>query len=307
MSELNLYQLRVFYSVARLLSYSKAGEELALSQPAVSRQVSGLENSLHLKLFIRRGRKIMLTGAGRSLFEYADKIFDLAVEAERVMEQFKDLERGELIIGTSTNISSYLLPPVLQDFYEKHPKIDTRVHLGNSAAIEQLVMNGEVDIGLVSGPIKDAAFYVEPYFRDELVMVISPAHPLADKKKVCYQDLTEETLIWRERGSAVRALTEEFLIDQAIEFKKIFEISDTETIKRMIMTGMGVAFIPRTAIALEVSVCKLKVLGVTITLPVNISIISTKVQHYYPSVLAFINFLRKSLNNSRHIESGLLE
>ncbi len=298
MSELNLYQLRVFYSVARLLNYSKAGEELALSQPAVSRQVSGLEKSLDLKLFVRRGRQITLTDAGRSLFEYADRIFDLAVEAERVMEQFKDLERGRLIIGTSTNISCYLLPPIMQEFYEKHPKIDTIIHLGNSTAIEQLVLDGEVDIGLVSGSIKNTALHVEPYFYDELVMVISPEYPLADKKKVCLKDLMGETLFWRERGSAVRALTENFLNDQDLKFKKTMEISDTETIKRMIMTGMGVAFIPRTAIVLELSVCKLKALNISITLPINTFIVSTKVQHYYPSVLAFVNFLRKSLNNS---------
>ncbi|MHB1042538.1 MAG: selenium metabolism-associated LysR family transcriptional regulator [Eubacteriales bacterium] len=294
MSEINLYQLKVFYSVARHLGYSKAGEELALSQPAVSRQVAALEKSLGLELFVQRGRQVELTDVGRSLFDYADRIFDLAGQAERAMSQFKDLERGQVLIGASTTIGSYILPQVLRAFQERFPNIDISLRLGNSATIEQLVTDRDVDLGLVGGEVKNPALQVEPYSRDELVMIISPEHHLNNKKEVLVRDLERETLIWREKGSATRALIEQFLNDKGVVFKNKIEIGDTEAIKRSVAAEMGIAFVSKHAITLELSAGILKVIDSSLlVIPRYFYVISAKDQHYYPTVLAFLNFIRK--------------
>ncbi|TEB05444.1 HTH-type transcriptional activator CmpR [Pelotomaculum schinkii] len=294
MSEINLYQLKVFYSVARHLGYSKAGEELALSQPAVSRQVAALEKSLGLELFVQRGRHVELTDVGRSLFDYADRIFDLAVQAERAMSQFKDLERGHVLIGASTTIGSYILPQVLQAFHERFPHIDISLRLGNSATIEQLVTNRDVDLGLVGDEVKNPAMHVETYFRDELVMIISPEHHLNNKKKVLVEDLERETLIWREKGSATRALIERFLNNSGVVFKNYIEIGDTEATKRLVTAKMGIAFVSRYAITLELSAGILNIIDSSkFVIPRYFYVISAKYQHHVPTVLALLNFIHK--------------
>ncbi|MFZ5646115.1 MAG: LysR substrate-binding domain-containing protein [Bacillota bacterium] len=293
MSELNLYQLKVFYSVARRLNYSRAGEELALSQPAVSRQVAALEKSLGLELFVQRGRQVELTDAGRNLFEYADRIFDLTQQAERTMSQFKDLERGRVIIGAGTTIGSYILPPILRAFQEKYPNIDTILSLGNSMAIEQLVSERKLDLGLVGGQVNNPALHVEPYIQDELVMIFSPDHPLYNKK-IRVKDFEKETLIWREKGSAARIIVENFLDDKKIVFNKEVEIGDTEAIKRLVAAQMGVAFVSKRAVTLELSVDVLRLINSNeLVIPIQYYVISAKDQHYYPTVLAFLNFIRK--------------
>lgn len=293
MSDLNLYQLKIFYSVARHLNYSRAGEELALSQPAVSRQVAALEKSLGLELFAQRGRQVELTNAGRNLYEYADRIFDLAQQAERTMSQFKDLDRGQVIIGASTTIGSYILPPILRVFQEKHPNIETILFLGNSMAIEQLVSERKLDLGLVGGQVNNHTLHVEPYVRDELAMICSPNHPLYNTK-VRVKDFAKGTLIWREKGSAARNTVEQFLNHKKIVFGKKMEIGDTEAIKRLVVAQMGVAFVPKCAVTLELSLDILRLINSNeLVIPIQYYVISAKDQHYYPTVLAFLNFIRK--------------
>lgn len=294
MSELNLYQLKTFYIVAKHLNFSRAAEELALSQPAVSRQVAALEKSLGIELFIQRGRRVVLTDAGRSLYDYADRIFDLTEQAERSVSQFKDLERGKVLIGACTTVGSYVLPPVLRAFQEKYPNIEITLRMGNSEDIERLVAEREIDIGLVGGPAKTTIIHAEPYFQDELVMISSLEHPLKDKKLVRAADIAGETLIWREKGSVARFFMEQFFDANNIVFNKKIEIGCTEAIKRLVAAGVGITFISRHAISLELSASTLKVLDSSdLIIPIFFSVIFIKDQHYYPTVITFLNFIRK--------------
>ena len=244
-----------------------------------------------------------LTDAGRSLFDYADRIFDLVGRAERTMSQFIDLERGQVLIGAGASIAGHVLPPLLRAFQERFPKIDVALRLGNSMAIERSVAERELDLGFVGGEVKNPALYVEPYFRDELVMIISPEHPLANGKGVPVKDLERETLIWREKGSATRALTERFLNDYGVVFKNNTEIGDTEAIKRLVAANMGIAFVSKNALTLELAAGVLKTADSgELVIPVQYYVISAKDQHNYPTVLAFLNFIRKcAAANSRNI------
>lgn len=168
------------------------------------------------------------------------------------------------------------------------------MRLGNSAEIEQLVSDRKLDLGFVGGRVKNPTLYVEPYFRDELVMIVSPEHPLKNKKDFPVKDLEKETLIWRGKGSATRTLIEQFLNDNDIIFKKKVEIGDTEAIKRLVAAKMGIAFVSKHAVTLELSTDILQVVDSNnLLIPMNYYIISAKDQHYYPTVLAFLNFIRK--------------
>jgi len=294
LSEINLYQLKIFYSVARHLNYSRAGDELALSQPAVSRQVAALEKSLGLELFVQRGRQVELTDVGRNLFGYADGIFDLAKKAERAMSQFKELDQGQVLIGAGATVGSYILPPILRAFQERYPNINAILRLGNSTAIEQLVSEKKLDLGLIGGQVKNPSLHVEPYLRDELAMILSPNHPLHNKKEIQIEDFEKETLLIREEGSAARIMVENYLAEKKFIFNKLVEIGDTVAIKRMVAAEMGVAFVSKHALSLELSSGLIKVLdNPEYQIPMSFYVISAKKQNYYPTVLAFLNFIRK--------------
>ncbi len=220
MSELNPFQLKAFYVVAKHLNFTRAAKEMSLSQPAVSRQVASLEKSLGLELFIQRGRRVELTDAGRNLYYYSDRIFEYVEQAEQSMSQFKDLERGKVLIGACTTVGGYVLPPLLKAFQERYPNINIVLRMGNSEEIERLVAEREIDLGLIGGPLKNTILYAEPYFQDELVMISSSNHFLKGRKNVKAQEIAGETLIWREQGSASRFLMEQFFADNNLFFSK---------------------------------------------------------------------------------------
>lgn len=294
MDEINLYQLRTFYSVARHLNYSRAGDELSLSQPAVSRQVAALEKNIGLELFVQKGRQVELTDAGRSLFEYADRIFELTKQAERTLSQFKDLEKGNVLIGACTTLGSYVLPPVIHAFHDRHPNINISLRIGNSQEIEQLVAERKLDLGLVDGYANKPAIHVEPYIKDELVMIFPPENPLHGKKEVTARDFADETLLLPEKGSPARALVEHFLKDRKIVFNKLVEIGSTEAIKSLVTANMGTGFVSKYSLSLEMSIGKLKILDINeCKIPLRYYVILAKDQHYYPTAIAFLNFIRK--------------
>lgn len=294
MFELNLYQLKVFYSVARRLSYSRAGEELALSQPAVSRQVAGLEKSLGLDLFVRRGHRILLTDPGRCLFEYADRIFDLASEAQRAVTQYKDLERGRILLGTCSVVAAHILPPLLHDFQQLHPHIEISLQTGNSNRVAQMMAGGELDLALTGCPACPPGLQCEPFLREEMVLITSPGHPLTGKNDPLPADLAGQTLIWRERGSATRNAVEQYLARHGIKPGRVMEIPDTETIKRLVAANHGVAFVSRRAVSLEASAGMLALVpGPAMRIPGEIYLVSTKFKHHIPPVLALVNYLYK--------------
>lgn len=297
MGELNLYHLKTFYTVARHLNYSRAGEELAISQPAVSRQVAALENSLGIDVFVQRGRQVELTDAGRSLFDYADRIFHLVVRAERTIAEYKDLERGQVFLGAGITIGCRLIPQALKSFQQMHPHIEVSLFLSNSSTIERMVTCGDLDLGFTAGEIKNPALHVEPIFHEELVLVVSIKHPLA-RLNISAAELTGETLLWREKGSTARSLVEQYLDKEGLTFKKKAEVSDSGAIKQLVIEQMGIAFLPHHAVEQELkSEILYSVEYGKSAIAVNCHIISVKDMHSYPAVLAFLNFMRKWINN----------
>ena len=292
--EIDLHQLKIFHSVARYLSYSRAGEALSLSQPAVSRRVANLEASLGVELFARRGRQITLTDAGRCLYDYADRIFNLAEQAARTVAQFKDLEQGEVLVGASSTVGRYVLPGMLQSFRQQYPGIKISLRLGNSAEIEKLIVVGTIDLGFTGRPVQNPNLHMEPYLADELVLIIPPDHPFQKRREVLIGDLAHQTLIWREEGSATRSVTEAYLRKHHLKAAQVMEIGDTEAIKRMVMAGTGVSFVSRYAVATELSTNLLKTApGGEMKIARHFYLAFAKDRYLCPATLAFLNYTRK--------------
>ena len=251
MSSFNLHRLRVFHAVARRESYSRAAEDLHISQPAVSKHVLDLEAELGATLFHRLGRRIVLTEAGRLMADYAQRIFSLADEARRALEEIQGLERGTLRLGASTTPGCYLLPRVLAAFRARYPRLAISLEILASHDVVDRILRQDLDLGFV-GATFAADLHVQPYMEDELVLVLRPGHPLAPSRSLSREALERETFILRDAASGTRTMAEAELKAQGILIRHSLELRSVEAVKQAVAEGLGISFISRHAVALEI-------------------------------------------------------
>jgi DNA-binding transcriptional LysR family regulator len=258
-----LHQLVVFRAVARHLNYTRAANDLHLTQPAVSRQVQILENSLGVQLFERVGRRVRLTDAGADVLSYAQRIAQLQDELEAVLGARSGLQRGSLrLIGTTT-AGEYLLPPLIADFRRAHPGIRVALRVGNREEVLAALANGEVDLAVMGRPPSRADLDSVPILSNELVAIAPPRHRLLGKRAVVSaRHLAGETIFLRETGSGTRLAAEEFWRQSGVSLDDAVELGSDGAIKQVVMAGLGVAILSRQAIELELSVGRLAVLPV---------------------------------------------
>ncbi len=291
---MELSQLTAFYQVAITGSFSKAAEELFLSQPAISRQVSALEKELGLQLFSRQSKKVVLTDAGRRFFIYTEKIMGLLKEAQKEMHELKDMRTGELTIGASTTISNYLLPSLLAAYQRKNPGIGIHLSVGNSTEVEEMVLENKVDLGLLAGESQVPGLYQEQFAEDELCFLTHPGRYLHEIDNQDFEELSKETFLCREQGSATQGLLNSIFDRLNIKPKRTLVLGDTEAIKRGVMNGMGIAFLSKLAIENELKLGQLSLLTSSkykFTRPL-ISVYR-KDTRLSPAALAFLSSLRK--------------
>lgn len=250
---LNLHQLKIFHTVAKLGSFSRAAEELSISQPSVSIQVADLERSLGVELFEQIGKRICLTEAGRILDEYARRILALVEEASEAIEELKDLQRGRVAIGASTTPGIYLVPRALGEFRKRYPQIDVRLEIGHTSRVQQLLLANDLDLGVVAVQPGSRDLVSEPLLDDEIVAIVPPSHRLAGQGTVRVEDLLQDTVLLRERGSDTRQVVEEALRQSAIQLPRVLEMGGPEAIKQSAACGLGIGLLSRYAVRLEVS------------------------------------------------------
>jgi DNA-binding transcriptional LysR family regulator len=199
-------RLAVFRAVARHLSFSRAADELNMSQPAVSRHLRLLEAELGVRLFQRLGNRVELTDAGRILADYAQRVSVLTEEVRRVLGELEGLRRGYLRIGASSTPGLYLLPDVLARFQKKYPDIEITLVVTNSGDVTQRVLAGEFDLGFVGAPPDTPGVQTQPFADDEIVLIVPAGHALAQPQSFAPNLLAGETLIARETGSATQQI-----------------------------------------------------------------------------------------------------
>ena len=250
---MDFQRLTVFQAVARRLSFSRAADELNLSQPAVSKHIQLLEAELGVRLLHRVGRRVELTDAGHIVADYAQRVSGLTEDMRRVLGELEGLQRGYLRLGASTTPGLYLLPETLARFRMRYPGVETTLAITNSADVTRRVRAGELDLGFVGAPAEAPGLQVRAFEGDEIVLIVPAGHTLARQRAFTSDLLARETLIVREAGSATRQITEANLARLGLSPRRVLEMSGCEAVKRVVSAGLGVAFVSRYAIVLELA------------------------------------------------------
>ncbi|MER2598454.1 MAG: LysR substrate-binding domain-containing protein [Caldilineales bacterium] len=246
-------RLAVFQAVAARLSFSQAADELHLSQPAVSKHIRQLEVELGVQLFHRAGSRVELTDAGRILADYAGRVATLSEEVRRVLGEMGGLERGYLRLAASSTPGLYLLPEALARFGRRYPGIEISLWLGNSAAVADQVLHGAADLGFVGLRPEAPGLQITPFAADQIVLVTPPGHRLAGEATFSRRALVDETLILRETGSGIREAVVAGLAQLETRPGRVLEIAGCEGVRRGVAAGLGVGFVSRRSLALELA------------------------------------------------------
>jgi DNA-binding transcriptional LysR family regulator len=257
----SLHQLYTFHMVVQRGTLSAAAEALYVTQPAVSLQLKQLESRLGLALLERRGRRLALTEAGKTVHDYARRMFGLMEELERELADQRGLTRGRLVIGASTTVGEYLLPEALGRYRARHPGIDLTLTIANTAHIIDLVLRHELDFGFVGAEARSPELLTSPFAEDEIRFIAPRDHPLVGRP-LTLQDLREERFIFRERGSATRQEAENCLRAHGLEFKVAMELGSNEAVKQAVVAGLGLGALSKHALRAELAAGQLRVLHV---------------------------------------------
>ena len=248
-------RLQVFHTVARLLSFTKAAETLHMTQPAVTFQVRQLEEHFNTRLFDRTHNRINLTEAGKQVFNYADKIFDLYAEMSNAVREVTGEVSGALVIGASTTIAEYMLPALLGDFKHKYPDVTVHLKVSNTDGIVSMVENNDIDLGVVEAPVSNKNLVVEVCRNDELVAIVPPQHELAGEQMLKLDQVVQYPFICREEGSGTREVIAEHLDSHHVsssDIKVCMELGSPEAVKGAVEAGMGMSVTSRATIIKEI-------------------------------------------------------
>lgn len=254
---LNFNQFRIFYYAAKHLNFTRAAGDLFITQPAVTAQIKAFEEYCGFKVFKKKGRKNWLTDEGSTLLRYARSIFTLEKDIEGAIDDMRKLKRGVLRIGTTKAYARYFMPWMLSIFHGKYPKIKIELNEGSSLdmALSLLEFKNEVAIVAKTGDIQGIRYI--PFSQEEMVLVSAPDHHLAQKEEIFLQELTEEPIIMKDRGSGTRKLVDQLFSRNNCAPNILMEVSNSEFIKELVHRGDGVSFLVRESVAAELAEGKL--------------------------------------------------
>ena len=291
MKNVTLRQLRIFEAVARNLSFSRAAEELHLTQPAVSMQVQALEDQAGLPLTEQAGKKVRLTAAGEELARQARRIAEQLREAGEALAALKGVEAGRLKIGV-VSTAKYFAPSLLAEFRRRHPGVELHLTVNNRGSIVRHLADNDIDLAIMGTPPSEFETVAKVFAEHPLVFIAAPDHPLADKRRIDPQRLAEETLLIREPGSGTRGALERFLAQYEVTAGPTMELGSNETIKQAVMAGLGLSFLSQHTIGLECSVGRLVKLNVIDT-PVKRQwrLVYRTDKRLMPAATAFVRFM----------------
>jgi len=256
-----LRQLKVFESVARQLSYTKAAKELHLTQPAVSMQVKQLEDNAGLPLLEQIGKKIYLTEAGREMYHYARTMARELQEVGAVMEQLKGLETGRLEVSVATTANAFATR-MLSEFNKVHEGSTVSLAVTNREGLLKQLEDNIKDIAIMGRPPADADLMIEPFADNPLVMVAAPDHPLVEQQPIPLNMLQDQTFVVREQGSGTRTAMQRFFDEHNLTITSSMEMNENEAIKQAVQAGMGLGIVSIHTIELELETNRLVILNV---------------------------------------------
>ena len=302
-----LQQLRILKAVATEKNFTKAAELLYLSQPSLSKQIKTLEKNLDILLINRENNKVSLTESGKVFLQYSERILALCEESCRALIDLKNGERGNLTVGASQTIGTYLLPRVLALFAQNYPQINLKIQVNSTRMIAKNVINREIDLAVVGGEIPDKLrknLTVEHFVEDEFSLIVPKSHPFASKKQITKKDLYHLNFITLNSNSTIRKFIDNILSQNQIETRQlriIMQLNSIEGIKTAVSLGLGAAFVSSSAIEKEIELKTIEILKIeNIQITRRLSIISNP--ECYKSK-AFEFFYKELLELKNNIEN----
>ena len=254
--DFDLRQLEIFCKVVERESFTRAAADVHLTQASVSERVANLERSIGVRLLDRLGRRVAPTAIGRVLYERAMDLLKTRRDICLELQELLGVERGTLVIGASTIPGECILPGEIARFRERHGSVLVRVLAGDTTEVVQMVADGSVELGFVGSAIGGEALHFEPVWDDELVLAVPAGHRLAGRDSVALRDLGGEPFVLREPGSGTRRTMERAFADAAADaataLTVVAELGSTAAVKRAVVNGLGLAFVSRRALELEV-------------------------------------------------------
>lgn len=263
-----LQQLRILKAVANEKSFTKAANVLFLSQPYLSRQIKSLEKTLDVSLLDRNSQIINLTESGEIFLQYTERILALCEESCRALIDLKNGERGNLSVGASQTIGTYLMPRLLALFAQTNSQINLKVQVNSTRLISKLIVNKHVDLAVVGGEVPKELqqnLQIEPFVEDQLNLIISHSNPFAKQKKIKKEDLYHLNFITLHSNSTIRKFVDNILKENNIEInqlKIVMQLNSIEAIKTAVSLGLGVAFVSSSAIEKEIKLKTIKILEI---------------------------------------------
>lgn len=261
MRNVTVRQLQIFLSAAHHRSFSQASRELHLTQPGVSMQIRQLEGSAGLPLFERVGKKLQLTQAGEEMQYYGQQIVSALRAAEDSFASLRGLRGGRLNIAV-VSTAKYFAPKLLAAFAERNPGVEVRLSVNNREAVVAQLGANEIDLAIMGTPPQALDAVTLPFSDHPLVIIAAPSHPLAARRRISLKTIEQETFLVREPGSGTRSAMERFFGSHQVTPRIGMEMNSNETIKQAVMAGMGLAFLSRHTVGLEMAAGVLKVLPV---------------------------------------------
>jgi DNA-binding transcriptional LysR family regulator len=249
---MDLRQLEILQAIAETGSFTACGRKLHVSQSAISRQILLLEEELGEPLFLRVGRQVRMTPAAESLVQLGQRVFlDVRETVGAITDRTREL-RGTLRLSGGMTVCLYVFPPLLKRLRRVHPQLDVRLTVATAGRSVQEIRGGRVDAGLLTLPVEESDLVTVPVLREELLLVTTPTHPLARRRKVTPRDLDGQPFVLFEVGSATRKVIDQFFATEKIEPTIVMDTENVEIIKAMVKTGMGIGIVPYQSVAREV-------------------------------------------------------
>ena len=291
---INLNQLRAFYQVARCQNVSLAARQLFVSQPAVTAQVKLFEESCGLKLFKKKGRNLILTDEGKTLFNFSKKIFDYEQKIEDAVTQMKELKQGNLKLGSARTYARYFMPFLLTGFRDAFPHLKIHLDEGSSREMIHSLVELKNEVVIIAKADEHPNIAFIPFSREELVLILPPNHRLANEDSVGFGQFAQEPVIMKDPGSGTRRLVDDLFSSNGVTPNVLMETGDAEIIKLLVQHGEGISFLAKEAVAFELQENKL------ITVPLkkdpiflDVTIAYLKNQPLSPPAQAFLDSLKK--------------
>lgn len=294
---ITLRQFKVFEAVARLLSYTRAAEELHLSQPAVSMQIKQMENNLDVALFEQIGKRIFLTESGEEVYHYSRIVDQQLEDMETALANLKGLEKGKLRISVAST-ANYFIPILLGTFCHRFSGVSVNLDVTNRKKLLSQLSENEIDLVVMGQPPENMGLIASPFMANPLVVVAPADHPLVEQKNIPLKRLEQETFLVREQGSGTRFAMERFFAANNINITTGMEIGRDEAIKQSVEAGLGLGLLSRDTLEMELALKKLIILDIE-KFPIlrHWYVVHRKGKRLSVVTQAFMNFLLNEAEN----------